>query len=54
VIGRLDARGRRLRAALAAGVVPDNAPELPVMHEWLDTWHGIRAGATLTLAMQDL
>jgi hypothetical protein len=50
----LDARGRRLRAALAAGVVPDNAPELRVMHEWLDTWHGIRAGATLTLAMQDL
>jgi hypothetical protein len=24
----LDARGRRLRAALAAELVPDNAPEL--------------------------
>jgi hypothetical protein len=50
----LDARGRRLRAALAAVLVPDNAPELRVMHGWLDTWHGIRAGAALTLAMQDL
>jgi hypothetical protein len=34
--------------------VRDNAPELRVMHGWLDTWHGIRAGAALTLAMQDL
>jgi hypothetical protein len=51
---QLDARGRSLRAALAAVLVRDNGPELRVRHEWLDTWHGIRAGATLTLAMQDL
>jgi hypothetical protein len=50
----LDPRGRRLRAALAAVLVRDNAPELRLMRELLDTWHGIRAGATLTLAMQDL
>jgi hypothetical protein len=28
----LDARGRRLRAALAAVLVPDNAPELRLLH----------------------
>ena len=37
----LDARGRRLRAALAAVLVPENAPELRLMHEWLDNWSGI-------------
>jgi hypothetical protein len=37
----LDARGRRLRAALAAVLVRDNAPELRLMHEWLDNWSGI-------------
>ncbi len=37
----LDARGRRLRAALAAVLVRDNAPELQLMHEWLDNWSGI-------------
>jgi hypothetical protein len=31
-----DARDRRLRAALAAVLVPDNTPELRVVHEWLD------------------
>jgi hypothetical protein len=36
VIGRLDARGRRLRAALAAVLVRDNAAELRLMHDWLD------------------
>jgi hypothetical protein len=34
----LDARGRRLRAALAAVLVRDNAPELRLMHRWLDSW----------------
>ena len=37
----LDARGRRLRAALAAVLVRDNAPELRLVREWLDTWSGI-------------
>jgi hypothetical protein len=32
----LDARGRRLRAALAAVLVRDNAAELRLMHDWLD------------------
>jgi hypothetical protein len=36
----LDARGRRLRAALAAVLVADNAPELRLVHEWLDWWSG--------------
>jgi hypothetical protein len=37
----LDARGRRLRAALAAVLVRDNAPELRLGSEWLDSWPGI-------------
>jgi hypothetical protein len=37
----LDARGRRLRAALAAVLVKANAPELQLMHAWLDSWSGI-------------
>jgi hypothetical protein len=41
VIGRLDARGRRLRAALAGVLVPDNAPELRLVREWLDSWYGL-------------
>jgi hypothetical protein len=32
----LDARGRRLRAALAAVLLPDNAPEPRLVHDWLD------------------
>lgn len=32
----LDPRGRRLRAELTAVLVPDNTPELRVVHEWLD------------------
>jgi hypothetical protein len=32
---QLDARGRRLRAALAAVLVPDNTPELRFVREWL-------------------
>jgi hypothetical protein len=34
-------RGRRLRAALAAVLVPDNAPELRLVREWLDNWSSI-------------
>ena len=37
----LDARGRRLRAALAAVLVPGSAPELRLMHDWLDSWSGL-------------
>ena len=37
----LDPRGRRLRAALAAVLVRDNATELRLVREWLDTWSGI-------------
>jgi hypothetical protein len=36
----LDARGRHLRAALAA-VVRDNAPELRLVRAWLDSWSGL-------------
>jgi hypothetical protein len=37
----LDARGRRLRAALAAVLVRSDEVELRLMHEWLDTWSGL-------------
>jgi hypothetical protein len=37
----LDPRGRRLSAALAAVLVPDNAPELRLVRAWLDSWSGI-------------
>jgi hypothetical protein len=37
----LDPRGRRLRAALAAVLVKDNAPELRLVRDWLDNWPGI-------------
>jgi hypothetical protein len=37
----LDLRGRRLRAALAAVLVRDHAPELRLVREWLDSWSGI-------------
>jgi hypothetical protein len=37
----LDARGRRLRVALAAVLVKAHAPELKLMHALLDTWAGI-------------
>jgi hypothetical protein len=37
----LDARGRRLLAALAAVLMRDNAPELRLVHGWLDSWSGI-------------
>jgi hypothetical protein len=41
VIGRLDARGRRLRAALAAVLVNAAEPELKLVHELLDSWSGV-------------
>ena len=37
----LDSRGRRLRAALAAVLVKAQAPELRLVHRWLDSWSGI-------------
>jgi hypothetical protein len=37
----LDARGRRLHAALAALLVKAHAPELGLVHRWLDSWAGI-------------
>jgi hypothetical protein len=40
-MAELDARGRRLRAALAAVLVKADAPELRLVHRWLDSWAGI-------------
>lgn len=40
VVG-LDARGKRLRAALAAVLVGDDRPEFRVIHEWLNSWAGV-------------
>jgi hypothetical protein len=37
----LDARASRLRAALAAVLVRDDAPELRLVREWLDNWSGL-------------
>jgi hypothetical protein len=37
----LDPSGRRLRAALAAVLVPANTPELRLVRAWLDSWSGI-------------
>jgi hypothetical protein len=37
----LDPRGRRLCAALAAALVPDNAPEVQLVRRWLDNWSGV-------------
>jgi len=37
----LSAGGRRLRAALAAVLVPGVAPELRIAHTWLDNWRGV-------------
>jgi hypothetical protein len=37
----LDTRGRRLRAAFATVLVKAEAPELRLMHAWLDNWAGI-------------
>ena len=32
---------RRLRAALAAVLVQADAPELALVHRWLDNWRGV-------------
>ena len=48
---------QRLRAALAAVLVPGTAPELGLAHRWLDNWRGVgqiaegmhRAGRDLQL-----
>jgi hypothetical protein len=37
----IDARGRRLRAALACVLVGADAPELRLVRRWLDSWTGI-------------
>jgi hypothetical protein len=37
----LDARGRRLRAALGFLQIAPRAPELLLLHRWLDTWAGL-------------
>jgi hypothetical protein len=37
----LNAHGRRLRAALGFLQLPPRAPELRLLHRWLDTWTGI-------------
>jgi hypothetical protein len=41
----LDARGRRLYAALGFLQIAPRAPELRLLHSWLDTWSG--AGCSL-------
>jgi hypothetical protein len=40
-VSQLDARGRRLRAALAAVLVKADEPELRLVHRLLDSWSGI-------------
>jgi len=37
----MTASARRLRAALAAVLVQPGAPELALVHKWLDSWRGI-------------
>jgi hypothetical protein len=37
----LTAATRRLRAALAAVLVQAEAPELVLVHRWLDNWRGV-------------
>lgn len=36
-----DPRARLLRAALGFALLPPDAPELRLLHGWLDTWRGI-------------
>jgi hypothetical protein len=38
---QLDPRGRRLRAALGFLQIEPHAPELQLLHRWLDSWSGI-------------
>ena len=45
----LDARGRRLRGALAAVLVRDRVRELDLVHQWLSTcFSSLRATRTRT------
>jgi hypothetical protein len=37
----LNAADRRLRAALAAVTVQSTAPELQLVHTWLNSWRGV-------------
>jgi hypothetical protein len=37
----MDARARLLRAAVGFALVRQNAPELRLVHRWLDSWRGI-------------
>jgi len=37
----LDSRARLLRTAVGFALVPAKAPELRLLHCWLDTWTGI-------------
>ena|SRR6184192_783741 len=37
----LDPRARLLRAAVGLALVPTDAPELRILHGWMDTWRGI-------------
>ena len=37
----LDARARRLRAALGFLRLPPTEPEVQLLHRWLDTWTGV-------------
>ena len=37
----MNAGARRLRVALAAVLVRAEAPELALVHQWLDNWHGV-------------
>ena len=56
----LDAGGRRLRAALGFLQIAPRAPELRMLHRWLDAWRGVgvltaglhRIGYDLTLIQQ--
>ncbi len=40
-MSELDARPRRLRAALAFLRLPPTEPKLQLLHHWLDTWAGV-------------
>jgi len=37
----MTASARRLRAALSAVLVQAEAPELALVHRWLDSWRGV-------------
>jgi hypothetical protein len=41
-----ESASRRLRAALCFAQLEPRAPELRLLHRWLDTWSGLGATAT--------